>query len=268
MRVCMRACVRVRVCVCVCVAPPFAQVHILGPVERPAACRHRHPQHVYVQSPPSPRPHSACNGVPLRARYLQPVLLTCDACLADQMRSIIANPEVIAIDQVITPSHGAPCHSEMKGSSATRLSGNGLKPHLRRAHTSMQDELAVAGDRRYNLTSGAQVWSRPLANGDTAVVLYNAHNKDTIDITATWAQVRTLRASRFSRRPGVAATQSSPTHLHIRSPLVLIAADAAAGGDTSDAKLHCARLVAAYGYGLGARELHGVQGTTARRGIH
>ena len=36
------------------------------------------------------------------------------------------------------------------------------------------DPLWIAGDRLYNNTDGTQAWSRPLSNGDVAVVLYNA----------------------------------------------------------------------------------------------
>eukprot|EP00053_Salpingoeca_punica_P011449 m.102032 g.102032 ORF g.102032 m.102032 type:complete len:418 (-) comp15676_c0_seq1:288-1541(-) len=39
-----------------------------------------------------------------------------------------------------------------------------------------QDELGTAGDRFLNTTDGQQVWAKPLANGDLAVVLYNSHN--------------------------------------------------------------------------------------------
>ena len=68
----------------------------------------------------------------------------------DEKRLIITNPEVIAIDQ---------------------------------------DPLGIAGDRLYNI-SGAQAWSKPLVNGDIAVVLYNSNNAGLTTVDVTWAQVR------------------------------------------------------------------------------
>ena len=51
-----------------------------------------------------------------------------------------------------------------------------------------QDDRIGAGDRVAGKASGPQIWSRPLANGDTAVVLYNA-GKDPVEIAASWAVV-------------------------------------------------------------------------------
>ena len=52
-----------------------------------------------------------------------------------------------------------------------------------------QDPLATAGDRvSFNNETGAQVWSKPLANGDVAVLLFNSHNKHDIDVQCTWRQ--------------------------------------------------------------------------------
>lgn len=51
-----------------------------------------------------------------------------------------------------------------------------------------QDDRIGAGDRVAGKASGPQIWSRPLANGDTAVVLYNA-GKDPVEIAASWAMV-------------------------------------------------------------------------------
>ena len=39
------------------------------------------------------------------------------------------------------------------------------------------DPLWIAGDRLYNNTDGTQAWSRPLSNGDVAVVLFNADSQ-------------------------------------------------------------------------------------------
>jgi alpha-galactosidase len=72
-----------------------------------------------------------------------------------------------------------------------------------------QDSLATAGDRvSFNNETGAQVWCcpspltstplsriknfraryKPLANGDIAVLLFNSHDKHTIDVSCTWQQ--------------------------------------------------------------------------------
>ena len=51
-----------------------------------------------------------------------------------------------------------------------------------------QDPLGVAGDRIYNI-SGAQLWSKPLSNGDQAVVLYNSNNAGLTNVSVTWDQV-------------------------------------------------------------------------------
>ena len=52
-----------------------------------------------------------------------------------------------------------------------------------------QYSLATAGDRvSFNNETGAQVWSKPLANGDTAVLLYNSHDRHTIDVSCAWQQ--------------------------------------------------------------------------------
>ena len=34
-----------------------------------------------------------------------------------------------------------------------------------------------------------QLWSKPLFNGDLAVVLFNANNVDELNVTVTWDQV-------------------------------------------------------------------------------
>jgi len=38
-----------------------------------------------------------------------------------------------------------------------------------------------------NNTDGSQIWSRKLANGDVAFVLFNSANSVTLNITAPWA---------------------------------------------------------------------------------
>ena len=60
-----------------------------------------------------------------------------------------------------------------------------------------QDPLATAGDRvSFNNETGAQVWYKPLANGDFAVLLFNSHNKHTIDVSCTWQQFGFASAAR------------------------------------------------------------------------
>lgn len=49
-----------------------------------------------------------------------------------------------------------------------------------------QDPLFRGGDRIYNSETGAQIWSKPLANGDIAVILYNSGNVATLPIKVTW----------------------------------------------------------------------------------
>jgi alpha-galactosidase len=52
-----------------------------------------------------------------------------------------------------------------------------------------QDSLATAGDRvSFNNETGAQVWSKPLSNGDVAILLYNSHDKHDIDVACSWRQ--------------------------------------------------------------------------------
>ncbi len=51
------------------------------------------------------------------------------------------------------------------------------------------DSLFVAGERIKKDEHGAQVWSRPLSNGDYAVVLYNANNITSLPITVQWTDV-------------------------------------------------------------------------------
>jgi len=74
--------------------------------------------------------------------------------LSAEKRSIVANAEVIAIDQ---------------------------------------DELGQAGDRIYNTSQGGQVWWKNLTNGDVAVLFYNANDQLPIDLNVTWPQVSVRR---------------------------------------------------------------------------
>lgn len=50
-----------------------------------------------------------------------------------------------------------------------------------------QDDLITAGERIWSeAPNGAQIWSRPLANGDTAVLLFNGHDLEPRHIKVTW----------------------------------------------------------------------------------
>ena len=52
-----------------------------------------------------------------------------------------------------------------------------------------QDDSATAGDRLRRDASGAQVWARPLANGDKAVVLFNPASLRSTLIALDWAEI-------------------------------------------------------------------------------
>lgn len=56
-----------------------------------------------------------------------------------------------------------------------------------------QDPSNTAADRIFNTSDGGQVWSRPLANGDAAVVLLNGNDylfsKTSVTLTANWTRV-------------------------------------------------------------------------------
>ena len=53
-----------------------------------------------------------------------------------------------------------------------------------------QDASNTGGDRIFNGTLGNQVWSRPLANGDKCVVLYNSGvSKKSLNVGITWGMV-------------------------------------------------------------------------------
>jgi hypothetical protein len=53
-----------------------------------------------------------------------------------------------------------------------------------------QDPLCKAGDRIYNSTEKTQAWRKTLHDGNLVVVLYNAHNFKTQDVSVSWNQVR------------------------------------------------------------------------------
>lgn len=51
------------------------------------------------------------------------------------------------------------------------------------------DPLYISGERIYNHTNGAQLWVRPLANGDKAVILFNSQSFNSVDVSMTWEQI-------------------------------------------------------------------------------
>jgi len=80
-----------------------------------------------------------------------PLMVATDVrMMNDEMSSIIANPEVIAIDQ---------------------------------------DELFYAGERIHNDTLGGQIWAKKLQNGDQAVIFYNSHDLNNATLVLTWQQL-------------------------------------------------------------------------------
>ena len=79
-----------------------------------------------------------------------PLLVSTDIRkLSDKKRSILLNPEVIAVNQ---------------------------------------DPSGTAADRVRNDTTGAQLWARPLANGDKVVLLYNSASKQ-ISVGVHWDEI-------------------------------------------------------------------------------
>ena len=83
--------------------------------------------------------------------WSSPLLIDTDLRnLTAEKRSIIANAEAIAIDQ---------------------------------------DGGFGAADRLSNASSGAQVWARPLEGGDLAVVLYNSHTLNSVEVSVSWEEL-------------------------------------------------------------------------------
>jgi len=64
-----------------------------------------------------------------------------------------------------------------------------------------QDELAIAGDRVYNDTDGRQVWIKPLANGDFAVVFYNSDNLLPRKVNVDFSSLRLRALTTFAHSP-------------------------------------------------------------------
>jgi alpha-galactosidase len=51
------------------------------------------------------------------------------------------------------------------------------------------DPLYISGERVYNHTNGAEMWSRPLENGDMAVILFNSGSLRAVDVGVEWTQL-------------------------------------------------------------------------------
>ena len=87
------------------------------------------------------------------ALWSAPMLVATDVrYMSHDMRTILTNKEVIAINQ---------------------------------------DESATSAERLRNDTSGVHVWARPLANGDKAIVLFNANLEGRLAVNASvaWAEL-------------------------------------------------------------------------------
>lgn len=87
--------------------------------------------------------------------WSSPLLMATDpADLSDEKKSILMNEEVIAINQ---------------------------------------DVAFISGERvrNDNETTGGQVWSRLLSNGDLAVVLYNSGNSNQVEVYVTFEELAT-----------------------------------------------------------------------------
>ncbi len=79
------------------------------------------------------------------------MVATDPANLSDEKRSILMNPEVLAV------------HA---------------------------DSLYISGERIYNKTDGSQLWSRPLSNGDLAVIAFNSGSFDAVSsMTFNWDEL-------------------------------------------------------------------------------
>jgi alpha-galactosidase len=92
-----------------------------------------------------------------------PLLVATDPIdLTEVKKSILMNPEVIAINQ---------------------------------------DPLFISGERirNDNTTTGGQVWTRPLQNGDLCVILYNSGNMNEVNVSVTWNEIGWAESKVFIR---------------------------------------------------------------------
>ena len=87
------------------------------------------------------------------AMWSSPLLVATDpANLSEEKESILMNKEVIAINQ---------------------------------------DPAFISGERirNDNETTGGQLWSRPLANGDLCVILFNSGQNDNVPVAVSWEEI-------------------------------------------------------------------------------
>ena len=63
-----------------------------------------------------------------------------------------------------------------------------------------QDELVLPGRRIRGVAGGPQLWAKTLANGDQAIVFYNANDIDTVDISVTWDEIGFSTGSKINAR--------------------------------------------------------------------
>ncbi len=73
-----------------------------------------------------------------------------------------------------------------------------------------QDISFSAADRISNNTAGAQVWSRPLSNGDLAVVFYNSHSLVPAKVAVSWEELHLPSSTSLHVRDIWAATNDGP----------------------------------------------------------
>jgi len=54
-----------------------------------------------------------------------------------------------------------------------------------------QDSAFISGERirNDNETTGGQVWSKPLVDGDLAIILYNSGNNDAVTVHVDWEEL-------------------------------------------------------------------------------
>lgn len=117
------------------------------------------------------------------ALWSSPLLVATDpANLSAEKRSILMNPEVLAV-------HG--------------------------------DTLWVSGERVRNDTDGGQVWQRPLANGDLAVILYNSGNfNNALEVEVGWSELGWLAEDTVSVRDLWAGAELGKFTGSFRSPSI------------------------------------------------
>ena len=128
------------------------------------------------------------------ALWSAPLMIATDVRnMSAEMRSIVANPEVIAVNQDPAGRGGGRSlrvvHYALvlaPGFAATQRAHRccGFSLGLGRGYTTLG--ACLDQDRVYNASDGAQVWRKELEGGDLAVILYNAHNRNTINVNAPW----------------------------------------------------------------------------------